>query len=101
MHAITDNQEDRLLNKVYEILKVSGKFFIETRTIRDHLYGLGENVGNNAYIYNNHYRRFINKDSIVHKLKLVGFNIIYAEEGNDWAVYKEENPIVLRIIAKK
>ena len=48
-----------------------------------------------------HYRRYINLNSIVDKLKLSGYNIEYREESKGLAKYKKEDPYIIRIIARK
>ncbi len=101
IHSITEEEEIILVKRVYNSLKSGGMFFIEVRSVKDELYGLGKNVGRNAYIYNEHYRRFIIIDELVQTLKKEGFKIISAKESNNWAIYKDLNPVVIRIIAKK
>ena len=40
-------------------------------------------------------------DKIIEKLESRNFEIIYNIEDNNLAVYKDDNPYVIRIIAKK
>lgn len=101
IHAITDEQQDALIDSVYDILKNEGKFFIEVRGINDDIYGKGECVGRNAYIYNEHYRRFIVKDELITALNNKGFNVIYDAEECGFAPYGESDPKIIRIVAKK
>jgi len=101
IHSILEEEEDILIKRVYDSLKSKGLFFIEVRSIKDEIYGLGTNIGRNIYIYNEHRRRFIVMDELVGKLKSVGFNIVLANESNNYAIYKDQNPIVIRIIAQK
>lgn len=61
----------------------------------------GEKVGDDEYIYNSHYRRFLKIEDLVDDLKRGGFNIIFANESDSYAVYKDERPYVIRIIAQK
>lgn len=101
IHSISEEQEDILLDRVYNILKEKGMFFIEVRSVKDDIYGLGEKVGRNTYIYNKHTRRFIVLEELINKLKVIGFKIVIANESKNYAVYKNENPIVIRIIVQK
>lgn len=101
IHAINDEQEMVLLNNVYNSLNKNGNFFIETRCIRDNIFGLGKKINKNTYIYNDHYRRFIDKDELINRLKKIGFLIDYAEENTGFAPYGDSDPVILRIIAKK
>ena len=51
--------------------------------------------------YTTHYRRYMDLDKIIEKLESRNFEIIYNIEDNNLAVYKDDNPYVIRIIAKK
>lgn len=101
LHSICEEQEDKLLNGVYKALKKEGLLLIEVRSIKDDIFGLGEKIARNTYIYNNHSRRFIVLDELLEKLTAVGFKIDFADENNNYAIYKDQNPIVIRIIARK
>ena len=56
LHAITLSQQNELLRNIKHVLNPDGKFFIEARTLKDDLYGKGESAGDNAFIYDGHYR---------------------------------------------
>lgn len=101
LHSISDKQEVILLENIYNILKDDGLFFIEARSVKDEIFGRGEKVGRNAYVYNEHYRRFIEMEDLVKNLEQFGFEVVYARENDNWAVYRNENPVVVRVIAKK
>ena len=101
LHAITEEQENELLSNIYGVLREGGKFFIEARSINDEIYGLGERVGKNAYFYEGHFRRFIKRKELEEKLLNVGFQIEYSKEERGYAPFKNMNPLVIRIIAKK
>lgn len=100
LHAITQKEEDNVLKWSYDNLKEKGLFFIEVRSIKDELYGKGTQINDNAFV-TDHYRRFSHYDTLVKKLTQLGFKIEYSIEDNGLATYKEEDPIVIRIIAKK
>jgi SAM-dependent methyltransferase len=101
IHSITEDEQNILLSNVYNSLNNGGLFFIEVRGIHDDIYGKGENAGRNAYIYNNHFRRFIVNDELTETLSNRGFKILYNEESRNFAKYRNEDPIVIRIIACK
>lgn len=101
LHAINEKQETEVLNNVFRVLKDGGKFFIEVRSVNDELYGKGEKVGEDSYLYEGHYRRFVHKELLEQKLKESGFIIKYSEENVDFAPYGDSNPPVIRIIVKK
>lgn len=101
LHSISEEQENKLINRVYEALKKDGLLLIEVRSVKDEIFGLGEEIARNTYVYNNHCRRFIVLEELVEKLKTIGFEIDFVDEDNNYAIYKELNPIVIRIIARK
>lgn len=101
IHAINEQQERTFLKNIYEQLHPKGKFFIEVRSIHDPLFGKGKKMERNAYFYDNHYRRFIVMDELVQNLEQVGFQIEYAKEQSGFAPYGNDDPPVIRIVAKK
>ncbi|MBU5488413.1 adenylyl-sulfate kinase [Clostridium sp. MSJ-8] len=102
LYTINEKQETELLLNVKESLKDNGYFFIEARTINDDIYGKGKKIGDNEYIYNNHYRRFINVDKFKEKvLHLGGFDIVELEEAKGYAKLADSNPTLMRCILKR
>ena len=59
-----------------------------------------EKVGNNAYIFDGHFRRFIEMDQLVEKMKSVGFGILSAAE-RGFAPFGDSDPPIIRIVAKR
>ena len=51
--------------------------------------------------FTTHYRRYMDLDRIIEKLEKRNFKIEFKLEDNNLAVYKDDNPYVIRIIAKK
>lgn len=101
MHAISERQEDELLCQIAGAIKEGGTFFVEARSVRDELYGRGEKVGENAFLYNNHYRRFMEKERFSEKLEGLGFHIISMEEGTGFSKTPESDPVLVRVIASR
>ena len=103
LHSIREDEENVMIKNAYNALFENGIFLIEVRSVKDNIFGKGipANGERNAYIYENHYRRFIELEEMIQKLQVTGFNILYSEEKSGFAPYKEENPIVIRIIAEK
>lgn len=103
MHAINKSQQDMLLTNVYTSLCTGGYLFVEARTINDEIYGLGEKVEGeeNAFIYDNHYRRFIDIDEFKNQLIDLGFEIIEAIESNGLSKHKDSDPTLMRIVVRK
>ena len=74
---------------------------LDVRTINDHIYGKGELVEKNAYIYNGHYRRFIDPEELMQKVAKIGFNIISSQEQAGFSKTETDDPVLLRLILKK
>lgn len=101
LHAITKQQEKKLLQKTYDMLSEEGYLLIEARTINDGKYGFGQKVADNAFLLDGHYRRFINPEELLEALKKVGFIIVEAEESDKFAPQKGEKCVCIRIVARK
>ena len=101
IHSINRNQEQVLLNNLFQGLRPNGKLFIEVRGVNDPLFGKGRQVERNAYFYDNHYRRFIVMDELVESLEQKGFRVDYAQERTGFAPYGNDDPSVIRIVAAK
>lgn len=100
LHAITEEQENELLGNIKGALCKDGLLCIEARTIHDEIYGMGEEVAHNAYLYNGHFRRFINVDEFSDKLKSLGFEIVELIESNGFSKTETSDPVLMRCIAK-
>lgn len=101
LHAISFEQQKKLIANVFNALNYNGLFMIEVRGVNDPKFGLGEFVERNAYILDGHYRRFIVMGEILNELTSEGFAIKYAEENTGFAPYADENPEIIRIVAKR
>jgi len=99
LHAINEEQEDELLENIKVALSSGGKLFIEARTIHDEIYGKGIKVEKNAFLYNDHYRRFINVDEFRKKLEDMGFNVLSLEEKAGFSKMEDSDPILMRCVA--
>lgn len=103
LHSINKQEEQRVLKWTYESLNDDGLFCIEVRGQKNEIYRLGAAVDNepDAFIYDNHYRRFLDFDVLCSDLKKLGFDIIFAAEEKDFAPFNGENETYIRVIAKK
>lgn len=101
LHAINEEQEAQILDKAYKMLKPDGYLFIEARSILDEKYGKGQEVEKNAYIYDGHYRRFIDPAELKSKLEYIGFTIVEIEESDKFAPSDSERTVCVRVIAQK
>lgn len=101
IHAITEEDQKRLLENAYRALKQEGYLFIEVRCKLDEIYGKGELIDKDTYFYNGHRRRSVDKAEIEKMLVENRFTIEYSKQDRNFAPYKGDNPIILRIIARK
>lgn len=57
--------------------------------------------GDEPKLYPNHPRNFIDGNSFLKDLDRFGFDIIHYEKGRGLAKYKGEDPLIIRVVAKK
>lgn len=98
LHAISYAEEDRLFNHLNSGRRL-GYLFIEARTIRDDIYGQGDQVGLHEFV-TSHYRRFIDPQVLRSKLE-AHFEIEYFEEARGFAKTDAEDPCLIRVVAKR
>lgn len=100
LHSVTESAEDGILKFAQKNCKYIA---IEARSTKDEL-GQNKNEHNearNATTYAAaHYRRYIDMEQIQKKLSEMNFEIILAEESNEFAPYKDQKPWCIRIIAR-
>lgn len=99
-HSINENKEDNTLDWIESTLNKDGIFFLEARSINDPMFKKGKNISETEN-FTDHYRRYMDFEKIIRKLESRNFEIIYKIEDKNLAVYKNDNPYVIRIIAKK
>ncbi len=97
-HSISKKNESIFLKKMSKIPNLK-YLFIETRSDKDELCGVGKKISKNEYI-TDHYRRFINKNDLLRKIKRT-FKIIYIKESKGFSKFKNEDPCLIRLIAQK
>jgi tellurite methyltransferase len=100
IHAISKDDQDLLLPKIYSTLEINGLLCIEVRTTKDPLFGIGEDCGDNTYL-TDHKRRFIDSNVFLKETLSLGFELIYFTEENNLSIHKDDNPVLMRIILKK
>lgn len=99
-HSINEKKEDNTLNWIETTLKKDGMFFLEARSIKDPMFKKGKNLSENEN-FTTHYRRYMDLDKIIQKLESRNFEVIFKIEDKNLAKHKDDNPYVIRIIAKK
>lgn len=100
IHAMTISEENTAITAASKLIEKNGLFCIECRSINDPMANKGE-VLSPAERVDGHYRRFIVMDELADKLVKNGFSIVYSKESTGFAPHKDEDPMVIRMIAKK
>lgn len=103
LHAISKQQEIRTLNWCARHLNENGLLLIEARGIQNEIYGMGERVADeaDAFIYEGHYRRFLNADDVNKQITGLGLTILSSDEAANRAPFNGTNYKFLRIVAQK
>ena len=98
-HSINEAKEDRTLLWISQNLN-DGLFLLEARSLNDPMFKKGDKLSDSEN-FTTHYRRYMDMDKFIAKLENLGFEILFKIEDKDLAPYKDDNPYVIRIIAKK
>jgi len=101
VHSITEEDQEVLLPKVYNSLDAGGLFCIEVRTTKDPKFGVGKHICDTTYFNDGHTRRFIDSQKFVNTVLPLGFKLLYFNEQDDLSIYKDDNPVLMRIILEK
>ena len=101
LHAISLYQEGILLRNVRLALKRDGLFFIEVRSVNDPLYGKGEQIEKDAFLYDGHFRRFMRKDELEQRIIGAKMDIVSSVEDVGFAPFGDEDPSVIRITCRR
>jgi trans-aconitate methyltransferase len=101
IHSITEEDQKELLPKVYNSLGVGGLFCIEVRTTKDPKFGVGKHVCDTTYFNDGHTRRFVDSQEFLNEVLSLGFKLKYFNEQDNLSAYKDDNPVLMRIILEK
>jgi adenylylsulfate kinase-like enzyme/2-polyprenyl-3-methyl-5-hydroxy-6-metoxy-1,4-benzoquinol methylase len=99
LHAMTRAEEERAIAAAHDLLSPGGMFCIECRSINDPLARAGDVLSPDERIAG-HYRRFIVLAELLDKLKAQGFEILEQVESKGLAVFGDEDPVVIRVLAR-
>ncbi len=100
LHSITEKREAKVFDWIESQLNKNGLFLLEVRSINDPMFKKGEKLSENENV-TTHYRRYLNFEDTKMKLKKHGLTIVYALESNGLSVYNDDDPTLIRIVAKK
>ncbi len=110
LHSIDAEAQARVFRAALALLKDGGIFAIETRGTKNALYGKGEPVSGqkDAFIHDNHYRRFVHFERVVAELSATtmsggggGFSCFFAAENTGFAPFGDTDDFFIRILCKK
>lgn len=78
-------------NEIVDLVKTTNKYFVaEARAL-----------GDKPILYPEHKRNYINTDWLLEVLTKNEFEILFFQKSKGLAIYKNEDPLVFRIIAKR
>lgn len=100
LHAMPLREEEELLDAATDLLRPHGRMFVECRSINDPMARLGEVISPTERIHG-HYRRFIVKDELLERLSARGLQIESEVESNGLAVHGSDDPVVIRVVARR
>jgi bifunctional enzyme CysN/CysC len=100
LHAMTPEEAEEFFLAAADCLKPNGLLLLECRSINDPLARKGEVLSPTERI-DGHYRRFIVADELVEDVRSVGFAVERLVESNGLAKFNDEDPVVIRLIARK
>ncbi|HDZ4329038.1 TPA: class I SAM-dependent methyltransferase [Campylobacter jejuni] len=105
LHSVSKKQQDNLFKIIPYLLKEKGLLCIEARGKKNSLFGKGERVidnneGEYCFIFEEHFRRFLDFDELKYYVKNLGLEILYAKEDKGFAPFKNEDDYFIRLIAQ-
>ena len=101
LHAVTADEASRALRWAYRNLAAGGQFLAEARSVKGSLYGRGVEVDRDTFRYHEHTRRFLRSDELLTELEGLGFTVVDQVETDGVAVHKDDDPVVIRVVARK
>ena len=99
IHAISEKLENRLLNKLKLMCPLNCHICLEFRTTKDKLMQKGKKISKYERL-TDHYRRFININDFIKKIKKYNFEIIEIKQGINFSKFGSDNPHMCRLILK-
>lgn len=103
IHSISGEQQEALFPSIFNVLHDNGYFLLEVRGRHNELYRKGEPVldEQDAFIYEGHYRRFLDFSETCSTLKGLGFQILEAVESKGFSPFNGTDETFIRAIAQK
>jgi len=102
IHAIAADEASLVLKWSADHLLPGGILCVEVRSVNDALYGKGSPVDGEADAFVcGHYRRFIRHRELEAMLAQLGLVLEYSAESLGWSKVGDDDPMLIRIIAKR
>lgn len=103
MHAVPATVASAALAWAFAGLRAGGQLLLEARSVAGSLYGKGLAVEGDAdaFIHDGHYRRFLRSEALTGELTQLGFVVRELVEAAGLAIYKDDDPVVIRVVAEK
>lgn len=103
LHSVGKAEQDRTLEWAQRNLTNNGLLCIETRGQKNEIYQKGQPVEGepDAFIYDQHYRRFVEFNEFKRSIENTGFKIIESAEETGFAPFEGTDYHFIRIIAEK
>ena len=92
LHSVTKDIENIIFFCLKKNLPQGSLIGMEFRTEKDK---------DALHIFKRHYRRFIPMQEMINELEKFDFSILYSKESRGFSPFKDEDPFLCRIIAKK
>jgi len=101
LHSVPYEGELRFIEWARHHMTRNGRLFIEVRSVKDKMCGVGNKIEceENAWS-NTHYRRFHDLHTLLNDLTNYGFQVLYHNEVNGLTKINGDDPVVIRVIAK-
>lgn len=103
LHSISKKQQHSVIQWAYRNLNKNGRLCIEVRGQKNEIFQVGTPVEGepDAFILNDHYRRFLHFESFCEELRSCHFQIEYAKEQKGFAPYNGQDETYIRVIASR
>lgn len=100
LHSVDQVSEQRTFKNSYDNMRPNGLMLIEVRSIFDDLMGEGTQVSEYEFI-TDHYRRFVKIEEMINNGLAANFKLLYKLQSKDLAPYRDQNPVIIRLIFQK
>jgi tellurite methyltransferase len=103
LHAVSTDGQASVFDWLSRNLAKDGYFFLEVRGRKNELNGLGQAVEGepHAFIYNDHYRRFLDLTELLLVLEDMGFDVIEGVESKGFSPFEGTDETFIRVIAQR